>query len=147
MARKTQKVRIPKTLVDLGYCVEVHFDSGKVWRPKRKGIRLCATESGRTLWIVGCSKTIKTSTKDSALYRRWRNRAVDSYRKARVRDTVRALKKIGRVRSIVYGWTDQQERIHHFRKRPLATTDNPGKPTFLKISGGNIKTTSRGITG
>lgn len=142
-----KNIRLPRVVVSLGPCIEVHFSGGRVWRPRNKRIHLCAGESGRTLWVMGVSKEHKDKQPASALFERFRAHAVRGYRNAKIRDRISKLVRLGRVDAVVYEWSKREERIHRWRKKPQAWADSANNPTFVKISGGRIRVTSRGILG
>lgn len=146
MVLKRKKIRLPRVLVDLGPCVEIHLESGKVWRPGRKSIHLCSNESGRILYVIAVTREYRDKKPASRLYEVFKHRGVSGYREGKMRE-VSKLVRLGRVNAVVYGWSQREERIHRWRKKPTAWTDKANDPTFVKISGGRIRVTSRGILG
>lgn len=147
--KNPQGVRLPRRVVHLGRCIELNFEDGEQWKPPRTA-QLCCSESGSTLWILTVSGRARSSEIRSPLYEKFTGYFVSGVRTAKVREPV-SLERGGRVASIVYEsdkWdSKKREYIHEFRMLPRAYTDNFNKPSFVKISGGNIRVQSRGITG
>lgn len=143
-----KKVRLPRRIVMLGRCVEIQFVNGDIWKPRKKRTDLCASESGKTLWIVEVSRENKSQTPKSDLYEAFHGYYVGGVKTAYVGEPSK-LKRSQKVDAIVYEsdkWDGRKrEYIHKFKKKPYAYTDNLKKPSFVKISGVKIK--SEGITG
>lgn len=148
-ANPKSKIRLPRRVVHLGRCIEIHFLNGTVWKPKSRAVDLCCSESGKTLWILRVSREKKTSF-PSKLYERFTGYYVSGIKIAKVNDKSR-LKPSGKVEAIVYEsdkWDNKKrEYIHKFRNKPTAYSDNIQKPSFVKISGDGIRVKASGITG
>lgn len=145
------KIRLPRRVVRLGRCVEIHFVDGPVWKPKSRAVDLCCSESGKTLWILRVSRERKIKSDfPSKLYERFTGYYVSGVKIAKVNDKSR-LTPSGKVDAVVYEsdkWDNKKrEYIHKFRNKPTAYSDNIQKPSFVKISGGNIRVKAAGITG
>lgn len=151
--KTTGGIRLPRRVIDLGRCVEVHFDDGRVWSTKRRRIHLCCSESGRTLWILPVSTEKRTTIPDNRLYEDFTGYYVSGIRTAfgGKERTPKRLISIGKVKSVVYEsskWDGKKrEYIHTFRSKPTARTDNADNPLLIKISGGRIRVKPEGITG
>jgi hypothetical protein len=145
-----RSVRLPRKVVDLGRCVEIEWDDGTLWSPRKASIHLCCSESGRTLWVLPVSKESTRSKPESKLYRRFTGFYTSGVRTARVREPSK-LQYSKRVKAVVYEsdkWTGKRTQyIHTFRSRPRAYCDRLADPSFIKISGGKIRVKSVGITG
>jgi len=138
---------IPSKLVCLGKCLEIEFSDGTLYEPP--GADLCASMSGKTLYVVKRRKATKTR-KRNALFEAFHDFDPDSEYVIRIPDNIN-FKKSKKVRSISYRsnkWTGKNvDYIHRFRSHPTAYSDNLKKPSIIKISGGKIRVKPQGITG
>lgn len=143
-------VRLPRKVVDLGRCVEIEWEDGTLWSPRKASIHLCCSESGRTLWVLSVSKESTRLTPKSKLYRQFTGFYESGVRTAAVREPS-TLTYSRRVAAVVYESDKKTGRkthyIHTFRSRPRAYCDRLSDPSFIKISGGKIRVKSVGITG
>lgn len=149
MKTTKKKIRLPRRVIALGPCVEVCFRDGRVWKPGRRMIWLCSSESGRTLWILPVSAEDRKRVPRSKLYERFHGYEAHGVRIARVQDT-KPLIDFGEVKSITYRsrkWGDNASYIHTFKKYPKAYSDSTKSPSLVKISGGKIRVKPEGITG
>jgi hypothetical protein len=141
-------VRLPRRVVLLGRFVELEFDDKTRWAPR--GFSVCASESGTTLWVLRVSGRVKKSDIHSPLYEAFHGYFVSGVKTAKVREPVSLLKSRP-VKHIVYAsnkWDGKmREYIHKFRAAPRAYTDSRENPSFIKLSGANIRVRSVGITG
>lgn len=150
---KTRGIRLPRRVIDLGRCVEIHFVDGRIWNTKKRRIHLCSSESGKTLWVLPVSKEKASRVPHNRLYEDFTGYYVSGIRTAfggREKHPTKLI-SIGRVKAVVYEsgkWDGKRrEYIHHFRRKPTARTDNTDNPLLIKISGGNIRVKPEGITG
>jgi hypothetical protein len=151
--KMTGGIRLPRRVIDLGRCVEIHFSDGRTWSTGKRRIHLCSSESGKTLWVLPVSQEKKTRIPQSKLYEDYTGYYVSGIRTAfGGREKLpKRLINLGKVKAVVYEsskWDGKKrEYIHTFRKFPVAKTDNADKPLLLKISGGRIRVKPEGITG
>jgi len=145
-----RSVRLPRKVIDLGRCVEIEWDDGTSWLPRKASIHLCCSESGRTLWVLPVSRENTRTKPESKLYKRFTGFYTSGVRTARVREPSK-LRYSKPVKAIVYEsdkWSGKKTQyIHTFRSRPRAYCDRLSDPSFIKISGGKIRIRSVGITG
>jgi hypothetical protein len=143
-------VRLPRKVIDLGRCVEIEWEDGTSWLPRKASIHLCCSESGRTLWVLPVSRENTRTKPESKLYKRFTGFYTSGVRTARVREPSK-LQYSKPVKAIVYEsdkWSGKKTQyIHTFRSRPRAYCDRLSDPSFIKISGGKIRIRSVGITG
>jgi hypothetical protein len=146
----TRVVRLPRVVVDLGRCVEIEWEDGSLWSPRKPSIHLCCSESGRTLWVFSVSRERTHLKPKSSLYRRFTGFYESGVRTASVREPSK-LTYSRYVKAVVYESDKKTGKkthyIHTFRSRPRAYCDRLSDPSFIKISGGKIRVQSVGITG
>jgi len=146
-ANPTKGDTVPSQLVCLGKCLDIEFSDGTIYEPP--GADLCASMSGKTLYVVKRRKATKTR-KRNALFEAFHDFDPDSEYIIRIPDNIN-FKKSKKVRSISYRsnkWTGKNvDYIHRFRSQPTAYSDNLKKPSIIKISGGKIRVKPQGITG
>lgn len=139
--------KVPKSLVCLGTCLEIEFADGTLYEPP--GADLCASMSGKTLFVVSRKKP-KKAKRRNALYEAFHDFEPDSEYVIRIPDKIKFAKS-KKVRSISYRsdkWTGKKvDYIHRFKRQPTAYSDNLKKPFIIKISGGRISVRPQGITG
>ena len=151
VANPKKIIRLPRRVVNLGRCVEIHFDDGTIWKPKSRKVDLCCSESGKTLWVLPVSTEKKVRyPRPCKLYERFHGYLVSGVKTANVEDEGR-LSRSGQVEAVVYEsdkWDNKKrEYIHTFRHKPRAYADNIDNPSFVKISGGKFRVKPEGIVG
>lgn len=144
-------MRIPAKLVELGDALELIMSDGTIWEFPR-GFSLCSTINGRELWIVyarGSKTTKKTSVAGESLRGLFTGWEADKNRVLNVKSTTGV--SLGKVHGVAYRsdkWDGKKRGyIHDFRRHPSATADSSSSPRLVRISGGNIRVKSVGITG
>jgi len=142
-----KRSRVPRKLVCLGQCLEIEFTDGTLYRPPRAD--LCASMSGRTLWIVRRGEKEKF-TGSCKLYEAFHDFEAESKYIISIPDNI-SFKKSQKVKSVSYRsdkWTGKKtDYIHRFKKRPTAYSNDLKKPSIIKICGANIHIRPVGITG
>lgn len=149
-------MRIPKRMIALGDCREIHFMNSRgnveIYRPGRTA-RLCCPDRKKvnTLWIILVPGKPKPYTGQSRAFEAFHDFEPDTFKKVTINPKGELTKSKLNVIAIVYRskkWTNRPiEYIHHFRSRPNVYTDRSSKPSFIKISGGKIRVLPEGITG
>jgi len=146
-------IKYPEIATYLGRAVEL---DGSQWQwtwNKRDNFALVADmEPDTGLFIFGIhnAKTEPidpTNKRAAAMYRRFNRRYPDQCFHTTAPE---AKMMVGVANHIVYEsdkFGPMRQYIHKFETPPSIYVDNPNKPRFLAILGGNIRITKRGIEG
>lgn len=142
-----KRSRVPSKLVCLGACLEIEFADGTLYKPR--GADLCASMSGRVLWVVRRKRPAAYSRR-CKLYSAFHDFEPDKAYKVNVSDNI-VFKASKRVKSVSYRsdkWSGKNvDYIHKFKKYPTAYADNLKNPGIIRISGAKISVRPEGITG
>jgi hypothetical protein len=148
-------ISIPSKLIDLGRCVEVQIETPngeiKKYHPGAQA-RLCCPDTSRasSLWVIIVAGRSRKWDGRSRKFEAFHGFEADTCRTATVSNGG-TLRRMGKVFALVYRskkWTGKDtDYIHHFKKKPWLSSNSANNPGFLKISGGNIRIRSGGITG
>jgi hypothetical protein len=149
-------MRLPRKLIALGDCIEIHFMGTAGWleryRPGKNATLCCADRrNSNTLWILKTPGKPQRFTGQSVAFEAFHDLEPDTYKRVRLNPRGELTKSKLIVTAIVYRskkWTNRPtEYIHHFKTRPSVYTDRATNPSFIKISGGKIRVRPEGITG
>lgn len=160
---KKRAIKLPPVLATLGRAIEVEGIELRYKFLKRDNVDLYATPDGKTLYCLQAKKKRATfdefsraweRNKDKAeqgvgLYERWNDFDVSAGTLATAPRGF--FFQVDRCKSIIYEspkWEGSNNKyIHEFKTPPLMWVNKKSAPTVLMLSGGKIRTTSRGITG
>lgn len=163
MAKTKIAIKLPDVLVELGRAVEVKGTHVHYSFPKKDRVILCATPDGKTLFCLkktaanvrsadletSAGKKRSTIEKSAALFEKWSDFEADQAEP--IKRVTGFLHRVDRCHYIVYEsdkWEGKKNQyIHEFKKPPVMWVNNLTAPTVLKLSGGDIRTTAKGITG
>jgi hypothetical protein len=147
---------VPTLLVDLADAKSIDLEGGEQLKfPFTGNFAMCATRSGRELWIVsrkGGKNVRTTDKKGEDLYEDFTGFEHDDVGKM-IHINPKNLIRIGRAMDIVYRSDkfsksgDSSDYIHTFRAYPTVSVDNVKRPTIVALRGGRIRVTKEGITG
>lgn len=158
--RKPTRHNIPQYLAELGTVLVVELTDGSIQDYRTKW-RFCATETGKTIWLIKTSRSTRLSgsagkmiekqnkvySQAKRLYERFSDWQARYTSKAKI-DTDGQLRLIGRVKSLAYEsdkWEGRETAyVHDFKRPPSIWTD--GK-RVMKITGPSLRITARGIEG
>lgn len=156
-------LKIPKVLVNLGRAIEVKGEHIHFYFSKKDHVDLFSTPDGKTLFCIKIRNKKFTKNQFEEIWKKYETKAnegVKLYEKwndfesksGTMIDSPRGfLFQIDRCKSIVYEsdkWGNKKNKyIHEFKKPPLMWVNKKTAPSVLKLSGGAIRTTARGITG
>lgn len=159
--RSSPKARVPRVLVELGQAVEIHIKTPSEnvyyeFAARDKFVLACDT-AGKRLFIfprMGAIPTEDTEQTEALCQGEELREAFTGFVVDRIDEIPMkaiALKASGRCLHIVYD-SDKWGRtvksyIHTFKVSPLVKVDNIDAPSFVVISGGEIRITKEGIIG
>jgi hypothetical protein len=147
---------VPTLLVDLADAKSIDLEGGEQLKfPFTGNFAMCATRSGRELWIVsrkGGKNVRTTDQKGEDLYEDFTGFEHDELGKM-IHVHPKNMVKIGRAMNIVYRSDkfskpgDTSDYIHPFTHYPTVSVDNVKRPSIVALRGGRIKVRKEGITG
>jgi hypothetical protein len=147
---------VPTLLVDLADVKSIDLEGGEQLKfPFTGNFAMCATRSGRELWIVsrkGGKNVRTTDKKGEDLYEDFTGFEHDDVGKM-IHINPKNMIRIGRAMDIVYRSDkfsksgDSSDYIHTFRAYPTVSVDNVKRPQIVALRGGRIRVTKEGITG
>lgn len=147
---------VPTLLVDLADAKSIDLEGGEQLKfPFRAGFAMCATRSGRELWIVsrkGGKNVRATDKKGEDLYESFTGFEHDDVGRM-IQITPKNMIRIGRAMNIVYRSDkfsrsgDTSDYIHAFNAYPTVSVDNVKRPKIVALRGGRIRVTKEGIKG
>lgn len=147
---------VPTLLVDLADAKSVDLEGGEQLKfPFSGNFAMCATRSGRELWIVsrkGGKNVRTTDEKGEALYESFTGFEHDDVGRM-IQITPKNMIRIGRAMNIVYRSDkfsrsgDTSDYIHAFNAYPTVSVDNVKRPKIVALRGGRIRVTKEGIKG
>lgn len=142
------------TLVELGRAKELDTTTWLWTWNQRDNFVVACNDAGNTLYIfkkprrkTKLNPNTANFRKGSLLYGRFRGYDAERVGKSMEKKTP---KNGGFALHVIYHsdkFGDSAYYIHEFEKLPKVWVDNPKKPTMIKIVGGKIKVTARGIEG
>lgn len=163
MAQTRKALKVPPVLATLGYVCEIKGETVHYPYKKKDDVRLFATPNGKTLWCIktkenkadfdrfsaAWNKNKGEAEKAAKLYEDWHDFDVQSG--SLMSPPKGFLFFVDRCVSIIYSsdkWGGKRHKyIHTFDKPPMIWVNRKTAPTVIKLSGGAIATTKRGITG
>lgn len=147
---------VPTLLVDLADAKSIDLEGGEQLKfPFKGNFAMCATRSGRELWIVSRKggKNVRTTDKQGEdLYEDFTGFEHDDVGKM-IHINPKNMIRIGRAMDIVYTSDkfsrsgDTSDYIHTFKNYPTVSVDNVKRPQIVALRGGRIRVTKEGITG
>lgn len=156
-------IKLPRVLATLGRIVEIKGEHVHYYFSAKKQMRLISDALGRTLFGIQVAKKKTSSLEFLEFWKRYQSqadKAVDLYEKwndfdAQTGSIIRAPRgfffRVDRCVSIIYEsekWGGKRKKyIHDFSTPPLIYVNKKTEPTVIKLSGGKIRVTKRGITG
>lgn len=143
-------------LVDLAIPISIDLEQGETLKfPLSKNFALCATRSGKEIWVFskkGGKLVHTTDDTGKKLYEDFTGfepeevgKVVPVYQKSMVR--------LGRALNIVYRSDkfskpgELSDYIHSFETYPIVSVDHLTEPSIVAIRGGRFKIKKEGITG
>lgn len=163
MVETRKALKVPKVLATLGHVCEIKGATVHYPFAIKEDVRLFATSNGKTLWCLKVQEKKTDFDRFSAIWEQNKaeaERTVKLYAKWHDFDSQSGslmtaprgfLFFVDRCISIVYSsdkWGGKKHKyIHTFKKPPKIWVNSKTHPTVIKLSGGAIAATERGITG
>lgn len=160
---KKRAIKLPPVLATLGRAIEVEGTSVRYKFLKKDDVGLYATPDGKTLYCLNAKKKRATFDEFSKAWERNKTKAeqgvhlfeewndFDSNAGSLATAPRGFFFQVDRCQCIIYEspkWEGSNNKyIHEFKTPPLMWVNKKSAPTVLMLSGGKIRTTSRGITG
>jgi hypothetical protein len=160
---KKRAIKLPPVLATLGRVIEVDGLEVRYKFLKKDNVGLYATPDGKTLYCLKANKKRATFEEFTQIWERNKTKAeqgvrlfeewndFDSKAGSLATSPRGFFFLVDRCRSIIYEspkWEGRNNKyIHDFKTPSLMWVNKKSAPTVLMLSGGKIRTTSRGITG